>query len=39
VCEIDGKAFSTMNLMRVHFDLHYAHDAEVWWNTLREVRG
>ena len=31
LCEIDGKTFSTMNLMRVHFERHYAKDADVWW--------
>ena len=31
LCEIDWKTFSTMNLMRVHFERHYAKDADVWW--------
>ena len=31
LCEIDGKTFSTMNLMTVHFERHYAKDADVWW--------
>lgn len=31
LCEIDGKVFSTMNLMRIHFERHYAADADTWW--------
>jgi tetratricopeptide (TPR) repeat protein len=32
LCELDGKVFSTMNLMRVHFERHYAADADAWWH-------
>ena len=31
LCEIDGKVFSTMNLMRIHFERHYMADADTWW--------
>ena len=37
LCEIDGKVFSTMNLMRVHFERHYRADAEAWWNRHRRL--
>ena len=37
LCEIDGKVFSTMNLMRVHFERHYQADAEAWWNRHRRA--
>ena len=37
LCEIDGKVFSTMNLMRVHFERHYQADAEAWWNRHRRT--
>lgn len=32
LCELDGKVFSTMNLMRVHFERHYAAEADAWWH-------
>jgi hypothetical protein len=28
---VDGKVFSTMNLMRIHFERRYAADADTWW--------
>lgn len=31
LCEIDGKVFSTMNLMRIHFERNYREDADTWW--------
>jgi tetratricopeptide (TPR) repeat protein/energy-coupling factor transporter ATP-binding protein EcfA2 len=31
LCEIDGKVFSTMNLMRIHFERHFEADADTWW--------
>ena len=37
LCEIDGKVFSTMNLMRVHFERHYQADAEAWWSRHRRA--
>jgi hypothetical protein len=37
LCEIDGKVFSTMNLMRVHFERRYAADAEAWWNRHKRL--
>ena len=37
LCEIDGKVFSTMNLMRVHFERHYQQDAEQWWARHKKV--
>ena len=37
LCEIDGKVFSTMHLMRAHFERHYRADAEAWWSRHRRA--
>ena len=37
LCEIDGKVFSTMNLMRAHFERRYRADAEAWWSRHRRA--
>jgi len=31
LCDIDGRTFSTMNLMRAHFERNYVEDADAWW--------
>ena len=31
VCELDGQEFTTLNIMRVHFERRYAREAERWW--------
>ena len=31
VCELDGQEFTTLNIMRVHFERRYAGEAERWW--------
>jgi len=38
VCEIDGKTFSTMNLMRIHFERVYAQQAADWWASQNVPR-
>ena len=31
VCELDGQEFTTLNIMRVHFERKYAREAQAWW--------
>ena len=31
VCELDGQEFTTLNIMRVHFERKYAAEAQRWW--------
>ena len=31
LCDIDGRTFSTMNLLRAHFERNYVEDADAWW--------
>jgi len=30
-CELDGKEFSTMNIMRAHFEKNYKEQALAWF--------
>ena len=30
-CELDGKEFSTMNIMRAHFEKNYTEQALAWF--------
>ena len=39
MCEMDGKVFSTMNLMRVHFERNYAADADAWLRKQKRREG
>ena len=31
LCDIDWRTFSTMNLLRAHFERNYVEDADAWW--------
>ena len=33
LCELDGHTFSTIHLLRAHFEKNYQREAEEWWNA------
>ena len=38
-CDLDGKEFSTLNIMRAHFEKHYKEQAMEWFEQQGGIGG